>query len=94
MILMTDGLIQMLWFIVVFLILQQLEGNLIYPKVVGGSIGLPSMWVFVAVSVGGSAFGVLGMLLFIPLCSVLYALLRQSVGSRLKQKDIAKNKIA
>lgn len=94
MILMTDGLIRMLWFIVVFLILQQLEGNLIYPKVVGGSIGLPSMWVLVAVSIGGSAFGVLGMLLFIPLCSVLYALLRQSVGKRLKQKDLAKNKIA
>lgn len=94
MILMTDGLIKMLWFIAVFLILQQLEGNLIYPKVVGGSIGLPSMWVLVAVSVGGSAFGVLGILLFIPLCSVLYALLRQSVGSRLKRKDIAKTKIS
>ncbi len=94
MILMTDGFIKMLTFIVVFLILQQLEGNLIYPRVVGSSVGLPAIWVFVAVSVGGSAFGVLGMLIFIPLCSVLYALLRESVAHQLKQKNIAKDKIS
>ena len=94
MILMTDGFIKMLTFIAVFLILQQLEGNLIYPKVVGSSVGLPAMWVFVAVSVGGSAFGVLGMLIFIPLCSVLYALLRGSVAQHLKKNGIAKDKIS
>lgn len=94
MILMTDGFIKMLTFIAVFLILQQLEGNLIYPKVVGNSVGLPAMWVFVAVSVGGSAFGVLGMLIFIPLCSVLYALLRESVAQHLKKNGIAKGKIS
>ena len=94
MILMTDGFIKMLTFIAVFLILQQLEGNLIYPKVVGSSVGLPAMWVFVAVSVGGSAFGVLGMLIFIPLCSVLYALLRESVAQHLKKNGIAKDKIS
>ena len=93
MILMTDGLIKMLWFIGLFLLLQQLEGNLIYPKVVGNSVGLPSIWVFVAVSIGGSAFGVLGMLLFIPLSSVLYALLKESVGQRLRVKGISKRKI-
>ena len=94
MILMTDGFIKMLTFIAVFLILQQLEGNLIYPKVVGSSVGLPAMWVFVAVSVGGSAFGVLGMLIFIPLCSVLYALLRERVAQHLKKNGIAKDKIS
>lgn len=73
-------------FTVVFFILQQIEGNLIYPHVVGGSVGLPSIWVLVAVTVGGSAFGIVGMLVFIPLCSVLYALLRDEVNRRLLQK--------
>lgn len=92
MILMTSP-IKMLWFIVLFLTLQQLEGNLIYPKVVGNSVGLPSIWVFAAVSIGGSAFGVAGMLLFIPLCSVLYTLLRENSQERLKRKKIAKQKL-
>lgn len=73
-------------FLVVFQVLQQLEGNLIYPRVVGGSVGLPSIWVLVAVTVGGSAMGVMGMLVFIPLCSVLYALLKEAVKVRLKKK--------
>lgn len=54
------------WFVILFLVLQQIEGNLIYPKVVGNSVGLPSIWVLVAVSVGGSLFGVPGILFFIP----------------------------
>lgn len=78
--------VQALVFMVVFQVLQQIEGNLIYPHVVGGSVGLPSIWVLVAVTVGGSAMGVLGMLVFIPLCSVLYALLREAVGARLAGK--------
>lgn len=79
--------LQALIFVAVFLILQQIEGNLIYPHVVGGSVGLPSIWVLVAVSLGGSAMGVKGMLLFIPLCSVLYALFRDLVNDRLKKKQ-------
>lgn len=75
-------------FLVVFQVLQQLEGNLIYPRVVGGSVGLPSIWVLVAVTVGGSAMGIIGMLVFIPLCSVLYALLRETVRARLNKKEI------
>ncbi|QNM04752.1 AI-2E family transporter [Qiania dongpingensis] len=71
-------------FIVFLMLLQQLEGNLIYPKVVGTSIGLPGIWVLVAVTVGGSVFGIAGMLLFVPLCSVIYTLLRESVYRRLK----------
>ena len=70
-----------LMFIVLFLVLQQIEGNLIYPHVVGNSVGLPSIWVLAAVSVGGS-------LIFIPLMSVVYALFREVVYIKLRQKNI------
>ncbi len=79
---------QALFFVIMFLILQQLEGNLIYPKVVGGSIGLPAIWVLAAVSLGGSLFGVIGMLVFIPVVSVLYTLLKENVNKRLTEKNI------
>ena len=79
---------QALLFVIMFLILQQIEGNLIYPKVVGGSIGLPAIWVLAAVSLGGSLFGVVGMLVFIPIVSVLYALLKENVNKRLDEKQI------
>lgn len=79
---------QALFFVIMFLILQQIEGNLIYPKVVGGSIGLPAIWVLAAVSLGGSLFGVVGMLVFIPIVSVLYALLKENVKKRLAEKQI------
>lgn len=75
-------------FVVMFLVLQQIEGNFIYPHVVGNSVGLPSMWVLAAVSVGGSLFGVVGMLVFIPIVSVIYTLLRGIVNRRLKEKEI------
>lgn len=73
-------------FIPTFFILQQIEGNLIYPHVVGNSVGLPSIWVLVAVTIGGSAMGIAGMLLFIPLCSVLYSLFRAAVYERLQKR--------
>ena len=75
-------------FIVLFIVLQQIEGNLIYPKVVGGSIGLPAIWVLVAVTLGGSLFGIVGMLVFIPIISVVYTLLKEDVNKRLIEKDI------
>ncbi|MDO4296331.1 MAG: AI-2E family transporter [bacterium] len=75
-----------LWFTIIFLVLQQLEGNLIYPHVVGGSVNLPSIWVLVAVTLGGSLLGVLGMLVFIPLCSVCYALLKEHVNLRIQKQ--------
>ncbi len=71
-----------IWFVVMFLIIQQIEGNLIYPKVVGNSVGLPSIWILVAVSLGGSLFGVAGMLFFIPLLSTAYTILRENVNAR------------
>ncbi len=80
--------LQALWFIILFFVLQQLEGNLIYPHVVGNSVGLPSIWVLTAVIVGGNLMGVAGMLIFIPLCSVLYALFREKVLKRLEKKKI------
>ena len=75
-------------FIIVFLILQQIEGNLIYPHVVGGSVGLPSIWVLAAVTIGGNLMGIVGMLIFIPLVSVLYTIFREFVYLRLKEKNI------
>lgn len=80
---LTESPIRALAFIVVFMIVQQIEGNLIYPKVVGGSIGLPSIWVLAAVSLGGSLFGIVGMLIFIPLTSVVYTLFKEEVNRRL-----------
>lgn len=75
-------------FVIVFLVLQQIEGNFVYPKVVGSSIGLPSIWVLAAVSIGGSLMGVVGILVFIPLVSVIYTLIKQDVYRRLEQKGI------
>lgn len=90
-ILITDP-IKAFWFLVMFLIIQQIEGNLIYPHVVGGSVGLPSLWVLVAVTLGGSMMGIIGMLIFIPLCSVLYTLIRGDVYQRLRQRGVSASK--
>lgn len=79
---------QAILFIIVFLILQQIEGNLIYPHVVGGSVGLPSIWVLAAVTIGGNLMGIVGMLIFIPLVSVLYTIFREFVYLHLKEKNI------
>lgn len=79
---LIDNPVKALWFLVLFLVLQQIEGNLIYPHVVGNSVGLPSIWVLAAVSIGGSLMGVLGMLIFIPLVSTVYALMREAVNNR------------
>ena len=75
-------------FVVLFLVLQQIEGNLIYPHVVGNSVGLPSIWALAAVSIGGSLMGVVGMLIFIPIVSVVYALFREIVYLKLKKNQI------
>ena len=90
---LVDSPLLALWFVVMFLVLQQIEGNLIYPKVVGTSIGLPGMWVLLAVTVGGNTMGIGGMLLMIPLASVLYALLREFTDFRLKQRMINPEKV-
>jgi predicted PurR-regulated permease PerM len=82
--------IQALWFFVVFQVLQQLENNLIYPNVVGKKIGLPAIWVLVAITIGGSLFGVLGIVLSIPTFTLFYVLFREQVSIRVSQKEQTK----
>lgn len=76
------------WFIILIVVIQQIEGNLIYPMVVGNSIGLSAIWVLLAITVGGSTFGILGILIGIPLFGVLYTLLSTITNSKLKEKNI------
>lgn len=87
--------IQAIWFVIMFVILQQIEGNLIYPQVVGNSIGLPSILVFMSVIVGGNLMGITGMLLFIPAMSVIYTLIKEFVVNRNKkaEKEIAESEV-
>lgn len=84
---------QAVWFLIMFLVVQQIEGNLIYPKVVGTSIGLSGMWVIVAISIGGDLFGVVGMLLMIPFASVIQTILREVVAVRVYQRKINPEKL-
>lgn len=90
---LVDSPIQAVWFVVMFLVLQQIEGNLIYPRVVGTSIGLPGMWVLFAVTVGGDTMGVAGMLIMIPLASVVYALMREFADFQLAHRNIPPEKL-
>ncbi len=84
---LTVNPIQALWFILFFVILQQLEGNLIYPRVVGTQVGLPAMWVLIAITIGGGVLGIAGMLLGVPTCAVLYALTRKALNDRLDKRE-------
>lgn len=90
---LVDSPFQALTFVIMFLVIQQLENNLIYPRVVGTSIGLPGMWVLMAVTVGGGLMGVGGMLLMIPLASVVYTLLGEYTAKRLAEKNIPPEKL-
>lgn len=90
---MVDNVMLAFWFVVMFLILQQIENNLVYPKVVGTSIGLPGMWVLVAVTLGGGLMGVPGMLFMIPMASVFYALARELINKRLAEREIDRYKL-
>ena len=84
-----ESLTQALIFVIFLLVLQQVEGNLIYPRVVGSSVGLPPIWVLAAVTVGGSLWGIAGMLFAVPVCSILHALLRLGVHRRLEAQAAA-----
>ena len=77
-----------IWFVIFIIVLQQVEGNLIYPKVVGGSIGLPPIWVMLAMIIGGNAFGFIGILLGIPIFSVVYKVFKEIVDKRLKKLEL------
>ena len=73
-------------FVAYIIVLQQIEGNIIYPKVVGNSVGLPGIWVMVAVTLGGAIWGITGIAVGVPIASILYALIRDSVNNRIKPK--------
>jgi len=81
------------WFVVMFLVIQQIENNMIYPRVVGTSVGLSGMWVLVAVSVGGELMGVVGMFLMIPIASVLYTLCKEVVNHKLENSAVDTKKL-
>ncbi len=81
------------WFSVMFLILQEIENNLIYPRVVGTSIGLSGMWVLVAISIGGELFGIFGMIAMIPVASVVYTILSEATAKRLAKRQVESDKL-
>lgn len=82
---LLESPVKAFWFVVFIIVLQQLEGNLIYPRVVGKSVGLPGIWVLAAVTIGGGLFGVLGMLFSVPVCSVMYAIFSRYVNKKNKE---------
>ncbi|MFB0920822.1 MAG: AI-2E family transporter, partial [Oscillospiraceae bacterium] len=88
---LSDSLTRALLFVLFFIILQQLENNLIYPRVVGKSLGLPGMLVFISVILGSSFGGVLGILLAVPLCSVVFVLTKEGIENRLNKKKAINN---
>lgn len=90
---LVDNPVQAVWFVAMFLVLQQIENNLIYPRVVGTSIGLPGMWVLLAVTIGGEMMGVAGMFLMIPMVAVLYVVLREVTNTRLERRAIDASKL-
>lgn len=87
---LLDDPIKAIWFIVFIIVLQQLEGNIIYPRVVGKSVGLPGIWVLTAVTLGGSIFGIPGMLVSVPIASILYSLISTDVSIRLNERKSKK----
>ena len=85
----TVSPIKALTFVIFLVILQQIEGNFIYPKVVGSSVGLPAMWTLFAITIGGALMGLIGMMLFVPLCAIIYFLFTEIVAGRLKKNNIS-----
>ena len=85
---LMESPLQAVIFIIMFMVIQQIEGNLIYPHVVGNSVGLPPIWMLIAITIGGNAMGIFGMILFIPLCSVLYSVARVMIYDTLSIKGI------
>jgi len=84
----TQSFTQAILFIVLFLIIQQIENNLIYPKVVGKSVGLSPIWTLLAITVGGSLFGIVGMIVGLPIASIIYLLIKKDVNTRLRKRNI------
>lgn len=92
-IMVSTSFVDALWFVVLSVVVQQVENNFIYPRVVGTSIGLSGMWVLVAVALGGEMIGVIGMFLMIPVTSVVYVLIQEFVHNRLGDRHIPEEKL-
>lgn len=88
MLMIINSPLQALLFVVLFIVVQQIDNHIVYPRVVGGSVGLPAVWTFIAVILGGALFGVIGMVIFIPIFSVIYTLIRKNVNKRLAERGI------
>ncbi len=84
---------QAVLFVIIFLVIQQIEGNLIYPHVVGNSVGLSGMWVLMAITIGGKLFGIVGMFLMIPVVSVFYTVVQEKTHKKLADKDLDPEKL-
>ena len=85
---LSQDIFQALWFIVYFQVLSQIEDNLIYPRVVGSSVGLPGIWVLLSIFAFGDLFGIFGMVIAVPTTACLYALTKDLVNKRLKKKQL------
>lgn len=79
--------IKAVWFVVFVIILQQIDSNLIYPRVVGASVGLSPIWIMIAITIGGGLFGIIGMVLAVPTMSIIYVLTSNFVEKKLKTKE-------
>ena len=85
---LIESPIEALWFVVFIIILQQLESNIIYPKIMGKHVGLPGIWVLISVTIGGGLFGIIGIITSVPICSVLYTLFDRWIKRRLEERNI------
>ena len=85
---LIESPIKALWFVVFIIILQQLESNIIYPKIMGKHVGLPGIWVLISVTIGGGLFGIIGIITSVPICSVLYTLFDRWIKRRLEERNI------
>lgn len=88
--LLSENPINALWFIIFVVILQTIDGNIIAPWILGDQTGLPAVWILVAIIIGGGFFGVLGMLLGVPVCAVIYMLIKEFIENRLKKRNLPK----
>lgn len=87
--LLSDSPIMALWFVIFIIVLQNVDGNIIAPWILGDSTGLPAVWILIAILIGGGLFGILGMFLGVPVCAVVYMLVKDYVESRLKKRALS-----
>lgn len=89
--LIPKGPMETVFFLVIFIIMHELESNVIYPRIVGNTVGLPGIWVFAAVVLGGALYGIIGIVFSVPILATIYKLLREDIYRRLDKKRISEN---